>query len=74
MTAASDYPALERREIERDMIAILRTVIRWLFPSEKQVLRWGHLLFPPGKEAERINLLLWAFPVLLLGIAALAFT
>jgi len=56
------------------MIAILRTLIGWLFPSEKEVLRRGRLLFPPGKEAERLNLLLWLFPVVLLGLAALGFT
>ncbi|WP_377828391.1 hypothetical protein ACFKHW_31975 [Bradyrhizobium lupini] len=56
------------------MIAMLRTMIGWLFPSEKEVLRRGRLLFPPGKEAERLNLLLSLFPVLLLGMLALAFT
>ena len=56
------------------MIAMLRTMISWLFPSQKQVVRRARLLFPPGKEAERLNMLLWLFPVLLLGLVAIAFT
>lgn len=54
------------------MMRPLRILKSLFFPSEKDILRWGRLLFPPGKEDERLNLLLWAFPVLLLGLIAVA--
>ena len=55
-------------------MAMLRMLHRCLSPAEEQTLRWARVIYPPGKEAERRLMILWAFLLVLIAMFALVMT